>query len=307
MADVENTPGASVSLEEDTRTRKTVRLRTLTPKVTGPVLDDVPAEAAGDDVEDTRTRMTVKLKPSAAKPPLTLKKPAVAEDSAVEAEEGAEDTRTRMTVKLKPSAAKPPLTLKKPAVAEDSSAEAEDGAEDTRTRMTVKLKPSAAKPPLTLKKPAVAEDSAAEAEEGAEDTRTRMTVKLKPSAAKPPLTLKKPAADGAVAAEAGAEGEGHTVRLPRPALKKGPGAAAPGMPQQGGPRPVRCPEMNGAPVKENYPADVPLDVPRASGFYMVMTLISLLFLIGTAALTTVHYLNFEHLIEFEIPGIPFGK
>ena len=229
MADVENTPGASVSLEEDTRTRKTVRLRTLTPKVTGPVLDDVPAEAAGDDVEDTRTRMTVKLKPSAAKPPLTLKKPAVAEDSAVEAEEGAEDTRTRMTVKLKPSAAKPPLTLK------------------------------------------------------------------------------KPAADGAVAAEAGAEGEGHTVRLPRPALKKGPGAAAPGMPQQGGPRPVRCPEMNGAPVKENYPADVPLDVPRASGFYMVMTLISLLFLIGTAALTTVHYLNFEHLIEFEIPGIPFGK
>ena len=190
MADVENTPGASVSLEEDTRTRKTVRLRTLTPKVTGPVLDDVPVEAAGDDVEDTRTRMTVKLKPSAAKPP---------------------------------------------------------------------------------------------------------------------LTLKKPAADGAVAAEAGAEGEGHTVRLPRPSLKKGPGAAAPGMPPQGGPRPVRRPEMNGAPVKENYPADVPLDVPRASGFYMVMTLISLLFLIGTAALTTVHYLNFEHLIEFEIPGIPFGK
>ena len=58
MADVENTPGASVSLEEDTRTRKTVRLRTLTPKATGPSLENVPGESDTDGAVDTRTRMT---------------------------------------------------------------------------------------------------------------------------------------------------------------------------------------------------------------------------------------------------------
>ena len=78
MADQENIPVTPAPLDDDTRTRKTMRLRTLIPAATGPQLASpeqsdaaVPAPAApavasvpaGVD-EDTRTRMTVKLKPA---------------------------------------------------------------------------------------------------------------------------------------------------------------------------------------------------------------------------------------------------
>ena len=46
---------------------------------------------------------------------------------------------------------------------------------------------------------------------------------------------------------------------------------------------------------------------RPSALYTVVTLISLLLLLGSATLGVVHYLNFEHKTNIELPGIPFGK
>ena len=155
--------------------------------------------------------------------------------------------------------------------------------------MTVKLKPSAAKPLVPVKKSGV--DGSDE-----EELRSSMTVKLKPVAAKAP----KKSAD-----EENSEDD-RTVRIQRPALKKpaggqgvNPAANRPAGKRPAGNRPEADVDMPAAPAQ--------MPVARPSGFYMIMTLISLLFLIGTAALTTVHYLNFEHKIEVEIPGIPFGK
>ena len=41
MADQENIPAQDISVDEDTRTRKTVRLQTIVPAATGPVLDNI--------------------------------------------------------------------------------------------------------------------------------------------------------------------------------------------------------------------------------------------------------------------------
>ena len=87
MADQENIPVTPAPLDDDTRTRKTMRLRTLIPAATGPQLAspeqsaaEAPAPVAAPAVapapagvdEDTRTRMTVKLKPAAPVAPVLI-------------------------------------------------------------------------------------------------------------------------------------------------------------------------------------------------------------------------------------------
>ena len=54
-------------------------------------------------------------------------------------------------------------------------------------------------------------------------------------------------------------------------------------------------------------AQAPAAANRPSLFYMIMTIVTMIILLGTAALTTVHYLKVEHQVDVEIPGIPFGK
>ena len=89
---------------QDTRTRKTVKLRTAASPIPRniPIGDPAPGKATDtgnlEILEDTQTRKTLKLKPmmpgATAGPKLNLG--------------GGEDTNTRKTVILRPSATTPP-------------------------------------------------------------------------------------------------------------------------------------------------------------------------------------------------------
>lgn len=231
MADQEpktENPGIN---EDDTRTRKTVRLKspTVTPTsiklpAAAPITDPMTGRDTDtgnlDVLADTQTRRTVKLKPlapqKAANTPIKLEGAGVTTTTTVTPIPAAPaDTQTRKTVVLKPAA---PAGIKL------------DGA-DTQTRKTVVLRPSVAPASGVRVSPAAApaagaDDAAARktvalhpaapapaAEE--DDTRTRKTVVLKPSAATPAgLKIEKEDADDA------------TIRIQRPP-RKAPVAPAP--------------------------------------------------------------------------------
>ena len=167
MADLEKkgpADGVASPAEDDTRTRKTVKLGAPTAAaVPKPVpLPAVPASgaapAAGDGA-DTKTRKTIKLKPvvPADHQPipiesLTGKVPKIKLDKAGAPVMPADDTRTQKTVKVAPAAPAAPVV---------------SAGEDTRTRKTVKLAPPApdAKPEVSsetikVQKPAVAPSAA---------------------------------------------------------------------------------------------------------------------------------------------------
>lgn len=308
MADQENAPVTPASLAEDTRTRKTVRLRTIAPAATGPSLSNVPVGDA--PVEDTRTRLTVKLKPAMAaapKIPAPAAAPAPAPTSAVApaaapapaptpavATSIEDDTRTRSTVKLMPSAkaAAPVVPNIEPAVQQSA---AED--EDTRTRRNVVISQLAA---------------------GGDDDRT---VKIQRPTLKKPVVQPKPAPSVAPA----------VAPAPVPAAAPAPvPAALPAPVPAAVPAPV--PAAAPAPVPAAAPAPAPAAAPapqfgvhsgmpgamqpgvppmavtkKCSVFYTVMAVLTLICLLGVGALTASHYLTFDHGIEFSIPGIPFGK
>ncbi len=247
MADQEpktENPGIN---EDDTRTRKTVRLKSpsVTPSsiklpAAAPITDPMTGRDTDtgnlDVLADTQTRRTVKLKPlapqKAANTPIKLQGAGVTTTTTVTPiPASGMDTQTRKTVVLKPAApagiqldgantqTRKTVVLR-PSVAPASglhvtpSAPAAD-AEDTTTRKTVALHPSTAAPSGLKITPAPA---AAAAEE--DDTRTRKTVVLKPSAATPAgLKIEKEDMDDA------------TIRIQRPP-RKAPAtpAAAPAAP-----------------------------------------------------------------------------
>lgn len=248
MADQEpktENPGIN---EDDTRTRKTVRLKSpsVTPSsiklpAAAPITDPMTGRDTDtgnlDVLADTQTRRTVKLKPlapqKAANTPIKLQGAGVTTTTTVTPiPASGMDTQTRKTVVLKPAApagiqldgantqTRKTVVLR-PSVAPASglhvtpSAPAAD-AEDTTTRKTVALHPSTAAPSGLKITPAPA--AAAAGEEG--DTRTRKTVVLKPSAATPAgLKIEKEDMDDA------------TIRIQRPPHKTpATPAAAPAAP-----------------------------------------------------------------------------
>ena len=93
MADQEIIPANNVSADEDTRTRKTVRLRSIAPEVSAASAAAAPAPAAPApaaaapapvaDGDDTMTRKTVKLKP--LRPTAPVPAPAVPKAAAAPA------------------------------------------------------------------------------------------------------------------------------------------------------------------------------------------------------------------------------
>ena len=162
----------------------------------------------------------------------------------------------------------------------------------------------------------------------------------------PNVMPKAPTADAAENAAADGTDDDRTVKMKRPALKKpaavtppptAPAAApVPPRPQfnpagiggakmnparPGGPLgqpaplgqggPLGQPGMPGQPAPAApEAAEIPKPVAGAASpslFYMLMAIFSLIFLLGTAVLTTAHYLNFVHNIEVSIPGVPFRK
>ncbi|MBE6390034.1 MAG: hypothetical protein E7043_07690 [Lentisphaerae bacterium] len=299
MAEQDNISVTPSALDEDTRTRKTVRLRTIVPGATGPKLDEAPKTAVpaaeSADAADTNTRVTVKLKPVvpvAVKPvvPAAVKPVIPAAESA-----DAADTNTRVTVKLKPVAAAPVVT---PAtVPAENKAEA---VEDTATRRnpvisaapaaeeddrTVKIQRPVLKKPLSV--PAAAVKPAAEAPKAdvpaAEAPKADVSAAEAPKAVIPPkmavpqkpVVPKKP------------------VVPPRPAT---PPASMPAAPLN----------ESGKGVNDAVPAMIP-GADKPSKLYTILAWVSLIFLLASATLITCHYLAFEHNVEIELPGIPFGK
>ena len=248
MADQEpktENPGIN---EDDTRTRKTVRLKSpsVTPSsiklpAAAPITDPMTGRDTDtgnlDVLADTQTRRTVKLKPlapqKAANTPIKLQGAGVTTTTTVTPiPASGMDTQTRKTVVLKPAApagiqldgantqTRKTVVLR-PSVAPASglhvtpSAPAAD-AEDTTTRKTVALHPSTAAPSGLKITPAPAAAAAGEED----DTRTRKTVVLKPSAATPAgLKIEKEDMDDA------------TIRIQRPPHKTpATPAAAPAAP-----------------------------------------------------------------------------
>ena len=206
MADQEpkvDNPGMN---EDDTRTRKTVRLKspTVTPSsiklpAAAPIADPLTGRDTDtgnlDVLADTQTRRTVKLKPlapqKAANTPIKLQGTGVTTTTTVTpVSPSGENTQTRKTVMLKPAA---PVGINL------------DGA-NTSSRKTVVLRPSVA--PVSGVKIAPAAPAPAETPMEEDDTRTRKTVTLKPSAVTPAgLKIEKEDADDA------------TIRIQRPPHK----------------------------------------------------------------------------------------
>ena len=195
MADNTNTTDtSSVSKMDDTRTRKTLKLKPVGEKtendIKAPVVDPLTMRDTETGplatMDDTRTRKTVKLKATKdgfaiADTPKADLKPVVDPLTMRNTETGPlgamVDTRTRKTVKLKPlktAGDKPGEPIPTAPVAEKTPAVEPEGApktlQDTSTRRTLKLK--AVKP---------GEASKATVPEGGnlQDTNTRKTLKLK--------------------------------------------------------------------------------------------------------------------------------
>ena len=225
MADQEpktENPGIN---EDDTRTRKTVRLKSpsVTPSsiklpAAAPITDPMTGRDTDtgnlDVLADTQTRRTVKLKPlapqKAANTPIKLQGAGVTTTTTVTPiPASGMDTQTRKTVVLKPAA--PAGIVRYPVTAAPAA-----DAEDTTTRKTVALHPSTAAPSGLKITPAPAAAAAGEED----DTRTRKTVVLKPSAATPAgLKIEKEDMDDA------------TIRIQRPPHKTPAApAAAPAAP-----------------------------------------------------------------------------
>lgn len=230
MADMdENIRNSTDSVPiDDTKTRKTVRLR---PSVAAPVIPlpgQAPADAAIADpmanrdtdtgnleiLDDTKTRRTVKLKPLVTAPPRPspVKLTPVQPEGAAPAASDGHSTATRKQVVLR------------------SSTPAADG-QNTATRKQVVLRGAASSPatPAPTATPPVTPAPAAEED----DTRTRKQVTLRPVRPAAPATPATPAAPEAkpVAAEPAAVPEGEddqTVKLVRPKPAPKPAAAGNG-------------------------------------------------------------------------------
>ncbi len=149
--DKNNQDNAPVEDSDDTKTRKTVRLRpsvtpagiNLTPLPKAPLTDPLSGRDTDtgnlEVMEDTQTRRTVKLKPIATQTAGPSIKPAIPIVGRP-AGDGA-NTQTRKTIVLKPTAVSPAsVKVNGPADAAPSDSE------DTKTRKTVRLRSSAVTP-----------------------------------------------------------------------------------------------------------------------------------------------------------------
>lgn len=190
MAELENDTNVNIPEGDDTKTRKTVRLK---PSVATPT--------------------TIKLPPVGGSVPLA--DPLTGRDTDTGNLEVLADTQTRRTVKLKPIAPQPPRPAPQPiaiepgAAAPGAAAPVGDGA-NTQTRRTVVLRPS------------VAPASAINVD--GQNTQTRKTVVLRPTA----VPASVPVEPGAAPAPAADDMNSDTIKVSRPirpAIKPAPAAA----------------------------------------------------------------------------------
>ena len=268
------TPSAPAADAEDTTTRKTVALHPSTAAPSGLKITPAPAAAAAGEEDDTRTRKTVVLKPSAATPAgLKIEKEDM-DDATIRIQRPPHKTpATPAAAPAAPAAQKQTVEL---------SAEAlvpEEGA----PRQTVELPAEALVPENEIQKTMELDTSDLVDE--------KATVKLAPPKhpVPPPVPpVKKTGKVETEEPEKAPETEGAEAPAEETAAAPAEEAAAAGKKQ----KKVKAP-------RPAYSADV----RRPSAAYLVMAVITLILMVGTATLTTVQYLNLCQNQNIELPGL----
>lgn len=268
------TPSAPAADAEDTTTRKTVALHPSTAAPSGLKITPAPAAAAAGEEDDTRTRKTVVLKPSAATPAgLKIEKEDM-DDATIRIQRPPHKTpATPAAAPAAPAAQKQTVEL---------SAEAlvpEEGA----PRQTVELPAEALVPENEIQKTMELDTSDLVDE--------KATVKLAPPKhpVPPPVPpVKKTGKVETEEPEKAPETEGAEAPAEETAAAPAEEAAAAGKKQ----KKVKAP-------RPAYSADM----RRPSAAYLVMAVITLILMVGTATLTTVQYLNLCQNQNIELPGL----
>ncbi len=260
---MENKVPAPVSMEEDTRTRKTVRLRAITPAASAE--NAAPAAIPAAPKPAAPAAVPVPPKPAA---PVAV--PAPPKPAAPVMMDG-EDTTTRKTVKLKPvmPAAAAPQTAA-------SVAPATMVEDDTRTRKTVMIRPATA-PAAAPAAPAAAPDS---------DDRTVKIQRPKPVAP----SLVKPVAPAVTAVPPKAPG--LTTPAPKPVapVKQAVPPVKPVVPQ------IPAEKKSSVPVAE-------VSNGILAKIHTGLTVAALVFLLATAVFTAAQYFGICQGVKCDIPGM----
>ncbi len=282
----------------------------------------VPPQEPMADGEDTKTRKTVRLKPSAVGPgsiklpgvptsaaSTPIADPLTGRDTDTGNLEVLEDTQTRRTVKLKPVV---PTAVPHPINLQPGSASAPSAMENTQTRRTVVLKPSVL-PPSSVK---VTPDAGSETPVESSDTiKIARPVRGPADPAKQTVVLPT---NNVPPGSAPADPGKATVKLSRPVpaapkpLTPPPAAPAPEAPKAA----PAVPAAPSAAKEEAKPEEAAkkLDVEAIVGvdakgpevpsrLYLALAAVSLILVIGTAAITTVQYLNICQGQKIELPGL----
>ena len=315
-----DTDTGNLEILEDTQTRRTVKLKPIAPqrvvnqpiKLQGsPAAPAAPAAGSEVDEENTQTRKTVVLRPSAVTP-ASVKLPGADPNSGT-------NTQTRKTVVLRPSAVTPasvklpgaPAAPAGPApkvfATPRTSGEAAENDETIRISRPVKAKAPADPSKKTVMLPN--QPGAAPV-----DNSSKKTVEM------PPEILDNSANKTVVMPTdlppAAGEDDKSTVKLPQPKKPAAPSAPPSGLNLKRDPEPPKAPEPAAKEEKAPEPAPAPAakpvamvyeDAPRPSMAYLVMAALSFVLLIGTAAITTVEYLNLCQNQNIELPGLPQVK
>ncbi len=326
-----DTDTGNLEVMEDTQTRKTVKLKPIAPPPsTGRigminVQAGVPAAAPKTDGDNTQTRKTVVLKPTTVSPASV----SVAPTPSAEAVSDADDTQTRKTVRLKGSAA-PPTTLKitppgvpaAPSVMSPPAPAAPD-AESGTVESSETIKISRPRPGGGMIPPRPAVAPAPFSPSKATMVLPGVQVQSEDEVPTHSLPAQKPLPDKIVGPEAfSAAGAKPT---PRAAI----GVAAPvaSTTPKAPPPPKAEPEAEAKPkndddddivVKKPEPTAVagalddkaaPKIKKAASGaqpsaLYLVLGILTLVAVLGSATFSTVQYLNLHQKQNIQIPGLP---
>ena len=267
--------------EDDTRTRKTVALRPSVAPVSGVNVAPSPAAPApapaetSPEEDDTRTRKTVTLKPSAVTPAgLKIEK------------EDADDATIRIQRPPRKAPAAPAAVppVQKRTVELDSSALVPEA--EAASRQTVELPAEALVPENEVQKTMELDTS--------DLVEEKATVKLaRPVPPVPPA--KQVSAPETKEPEKAPEAEAE-AEAPAEEVAEAQEAAAPEAEEA-----AAVAEDTKKKKKVKAPRIEQPGVSRPSTAYLVMAAITLILLIGTAALTTVQYLNLCQNQEIELP------
>ena len=310
---INNTSTGNLEMFTDTQTRRTVKLKPLTAPGAAPVsvapvapapAPAAPAAAPAPAVDDTSTRKATVVRPA------PMPTPAVP---------GVAATPQSSTLKLEPlrPAPAPAAPAPAPAPAAPAAPAPAPAADDTSTRKATVVRPAATPTPAISDANQTADDGNSRTVRIQRPNRPPQRPGVPAAAPNMKLPASKPAAPAAPAAPAPAPAAPAAKPTPP---KPAPAVAKPEPPKAAGDIGVKKPGSDDP--KVNVPgaaAPKAKDAKNAkdnalklsgknkpSGFYLALAVLTLIVLIGTAVMTTLHYVKFEHQLDYThlVPGLP---